>query len=131
VGKLLRSRGVVFSGAVAILALSAVSDIAYLSSNPPDIEREAKLVSPELTGDSCVVFVSEGYSKSLFLVFQPQFARHECLNFFHRKIVLASHPYVRPDQQDDAESFFRGLNFVEQKRIRVGGGQIIVMRQHH
>lgn len=131
VGKLLRSRGIVFSGAVAILTLSAVSDIAYLSSNPPDIGREAKLVSPELTGDSCVVFVSEHYSKSLFLVFQPQLAARECMNFFHRKIVLASHAYVRPDQQSDAESFFRGLNFVEQKRIRVGGGQIIVMRQHY
>lgn len=129
VGKLLRSRGMVLAGAIAILVLSAVSDITYLSSNLPDIGREAKLVGPELTGDSCVVFVSEGYSKPLFLVFQPQLAARECMNFFHRKIVLASHPYVRPDQQSDAESFFRGLNFVQQKQIRAGGGQIIVMRQ--
>ncbi|MGH9610354.1 MAG: hypothetical protein ACRD34_11860 [Bryobacteraceae bacterium] len=129
VGKLLRSRRPVLTGALAILALSAASDIAYLSSNPPDIGREANQVVPELTGDSCVVFVSEHYSESLFLVFQPQLAAHECMNFFHRKIVLASHPYVRPDQQSDAESFFRGLNFIERKRIHVAGGQIVVMQQ--
>ncbi len=51
------------------------------------------------------------------------------MNFFHSHIVLASHPYVRKDQQEDAESYFRGLNFVEVKRIRAGGGQIIVMDQ--
>lgn len=116
-------------GAAAILGLSAICDIGYLASHPPDIGRVAQLVGPELTGDSCVVFVSERYSKLLFLVFQPQVAAHECLNFFHRKVVLASHPYVRPDQQSDAESFFRGLNFLPQKRIHAGGGQILVMRQ--
>lgn len=117
-------------GAIVILGLSAICDIGYLASHPPDIGRVAQLVTPELTGDSCVVFVSERYSKSLFLTFQPQLAAHECLNFFHRKVVLASHPYVRPDQQSDAESFFRALNFVPQKRIHVaGGGQILVMRQ--
>ncbi|MGH9583485.1 MAG: hypothetical protein ACRD4O_11165, partial [Bryobacteraceae bacterium] len=131
VGRLLNSRWPVSIGAAAILVLSAACDIAYLASHPPDIGREAKLVGPELTGDSCVVFVSERYSKSLFLVFQPRLASHECRNFFHRKVVLASHPYVRPDQQRDAESFFRGLNFIPEKRIRAGGGQILVMRQAH
>lgn len=128
-GRLLKSRLPLLAGATAVLVLSAAADIAYLASNPPDIGRVAKLVGPQLTDDSCVVFVSERYSKSLFLVFQPELADHECLNFFHRKIVLASHPYVRPDQQSDAESFFLGLNFVSTKRIHAGGGQIVVMQQ--
>jgi 4-amino-4-deoxy-L-arabinose transferase-like glycosyltransferase len=128
-GRLLNSPRPLLIGAGALLLLSAVCDITYLSSSPVDIGREAKLVKAELTGNSCVVFVSERLSKTLFLVFQPELARHECIDFFHSKIVLASHAYVSPDQQRDAESFFRGLNFVPVKRTRAGGGQIVVMEQ--
>lgn len=129
VGWLLKSTWPVLIGATALLVLSAASDITYLAAGPPDIGRVARLTTPELTGDSCVVFVSERYSESLFLVFQPQLAARECMNFFHHKIVLASHPYVLPNQQSDAESFFRALNFVQRKRIHAGGGKIVVMQQ--
>lgn len=82
-----------------------------------------------MQGDACVVFVSEQLSEPMFLLFEPRLARYECLNFAHRRIVLASHPYVRADQQQDAESYFHALNFQEAKRVRVGGGQVLVLDQ--
>ena len=94
-----------------------------------DTEAEAALIAPELTSDACVVFVSERFSKPLFQLFQPGLKERECLTFSHERIVLASHPYVGPEQQTNAESFFRGLNFSETKRIRSGGGQIVIMQQ--
>jgi len=117
--------------AVAVLSilLFALGDVEYFGNRSEDMQAVASLVGPELTGDSCVVFVSERLSKSLFLLFDPELAKHECRDFFHRRVILASHPYVRPDQQQDAESFFRGLNFAEAKRVRAGGGQIIVMEE--
>jgi len=118
------------AAAVLLIVLCAIGDANYLRNRTEeDFPSEAAMVAPELTGNSCVVFVSEGLSPQLFLLFDPSLEKRECLNFFHDRVVLASHPYVRPSQQEDAESYFRGLNFIETKRIRAGGGQIVVMEQ--
>jgi 4-amino-4-deoxy-L-arabinose transferase-like glycosyltransferase len=121
---------------VAAIAASLVVLIAFLAADleliaaPKDnFALETKYVAPELKGDSCVVFTSEFFSRPLFLLIQPELQSRECVNFFHHRIVLASHPYVRPDQQQNAESFFRGLNFRETKRIRAGGGEIVVYQE--
>jgi len=95
-----------------------------------DVRAEAEAIPAALQGDSCVVFVSEQLSKPLFLVFQPELARHECTNFAHHRVVLASHPYVREEQQQDVESYFQALNFAPVKRIRLGGGQVLVLDQN-
>jgi 4-amino-4-deoxy-L-arabinose transferase-like glycosyltransferase len=115
--------------AMLLIAISIASNVPYLLSGNDDLQHEAMLVAPELTARSCVVFVSERLSEPMFLLFEPNLKEWECMNFFHGRVVLASHPYVRPDQQEDAESYFRGLNYVEVKRIRVGGGQIVVMQE--
>lgn len=122
------------AGAILLIAVACISDAQSLfafsiSPNREDVQALASAVPPQLEPDSCVVFVSEKFSKALFLVFEPQLNARECTDFFDRRIVLASHPYVRPDQQQDAESFFRGLNFVPTKRLAIGGGQIVVMQQ--
>lgn len=114
--------------AALLLLICAAGDGLYLGGPFEDVQTEAARVAPELTSNSCVVFVSQRFSKVLFVLFAPELANRECLNFFHKRIVLASHPYVRPEQQADAESFFRGLNFSETKRIRSGGGQIVIMQ---
>jgi hypothetical protein len=113
--------------ALAVLIVCGLADFELISGPKENLALESTYIPPELSGDACVVFVSEKYSKPLFLVFQPTLGAHECLDFFHQRIVLASHPYVHPDQQADAEGFFRGLNYHEVKRIRSGGGQIVVM----
>lgn len=112
---------------IAVLVICGLADLQFVTVPKGNLALESRYVAPELVGDSCVVFVSEQYSKPLFLVFQPHLDGRECQNFFHRRIVLASHSYVRPDQQADAEGFFQGLNFREIKRIRSGGGEIVVM----
>lgn len=115
-------------GATAlILLLCILADAQYAATIHEDLRSETALIPPQLQGDSCVVFVSEGLSPALFLTFDPNLRAHECGNFFHRRAVLASHAYVTPFQQEDAESFFRGLNFTETRRIPAGGGQIVVM----
>lgn len=113
---------------VLLLALCVLRDIDYLANPKEDLAQEAAMVRPELVGDSCVVFVSEGLSKPLFTVFDPGLEQRVCQEFFHSRAILASHAYVRPSQQQNAESFFRGLNFTPVKRIQVGGGQIVVMQ---
>jgi 4-amino-4-deoxy-L-arabinose transferase-like glycosyltransferase len=129
IARLLNARRVVAIGAAAFLVLSLVADISWLAGPHPDIAREAKLARSQLRPGSCVVFVSEGLSKPLFLVFQPQLAGDECLNFFHRRIVLAIHPYVSPELRGQAEAFFRGLNFIPTERFRSGGGEIVIEQQ--
>jgi 4-amino-4-deoxy-L-arabinose transferase-like glycosyltransferase len=134
VGKLPSRRPLAIGIAWAAVLLSAIADYRYLQH--PGMERAtedmralAAAVPNELTPGSCVVFVSERFSRYLFLEFEPSLAERECVDFFHGRVILASHPYVRPDQEEDAESFFRGLNFHQLKRVRIGGGQIVVMRQ--
>jgi hypothetical protein len=113
--------------AAALIALSLVTDAQYATTSTENLREVARLIPSQLRGDSCVVFVSERLSRNLFLLVDPDLRGRECGNFFHGRVVLASHAYVTPFQQEDAESFFRGLNFVEVKRVRAGGGQIIVM----
>lgn len=105
-------------------------DAENFTIRPYNLAKATRLIAPELTADSCVVFVSERLSRAIFRVFDPNLASHECKNFFHKRIVLASHPFVRADQQDDAESYFRGLNFVQEKQIATSGSKIIVLEQH-
>ncbi len=119
---------------IPLLAVCAAADAQYLlpppdSSRREDLQATAASVPGQLQGDSCVVFVSERFSRALFLVFEPELARHECLDFFHSRIVLAIHPYVTLDQQQDAESYFRGLDLVETNRLYAGGGRVVVMQQ--
>ena len=121
---------VIVAFALLGVVLSCTIDIGYLRQSDQDLQAETALIRPQLTGDSCVVFVSERLSKSLFLLFDPALDTHECLNFFHKRVVLASHPYVRPDEQANAESYFRGLNFREESRMSAGGGKIIVLEQN-
>jgi hypothetical protein len=111
----------------SLIVLCLLADVRYVLTTTEDLRSETALVRPLLRGDSCVVFVSERLSKNLFLLFDPGLESRECGNFFHRRAVLASHADVTGFQQEDAESFFRGLNFIEVKRIRAGGGQIVVM----
>lgn len=118
------------SAFAALLSVACViGDVEDFTMRPYDVAKAVGLVGPQLTGNSCVVFVSESLSKSIFLVFDPGLGAHECKDFFHKRVVLASHPFVRPDQQEDAESFFRGLNFQEKKRLEESGSKIIVLEQ--
>ena len=117
------------AGAV-LLVLYAIGSMQYVRENRnTDVEALASRVTREIRGDSCVVLVSERLSPRLFLLFQPELKQKECLNFLHKQVVLAIHPFVLSEQQHDAESFFEGLNFVETKRIRIKGGEIIDMNQ--
>ncbi len=111
-----------------LIALCLIGDGEYLANRTQDVRAEADIIPSLLTGDSCVVFVSQGLSKYLFLMLQPRLDARICNDFFHQRAVLASHAYVRPQQQENAESFFRGLSFTEVKRLRVGGGQIVVVK---
>lgn len=115
------------AGGVGVVVVCALIDIELISGPKENLALESTYVAPQLTGDSCVVFVSEKFSRPLFLVFQPQLDKRECQDFFHHRVVLASHPYVHPDQQADAEDYFRGLNYHEIRRMRSGGGEIVVM----
>ncbi len=115
---------------IVLLFLCTVGSLQYVRENlNTDFEALANRVTQEIRGDACVVLVSERLSPRLFLLFQPELKQKECLNFVHKQVVLAIHPFVLPEQQHDAESFFRGLNFVETKRIRIKGGEIIDMNQ--
>ncbi len=112
-----------------VLAISISFDADYLFASKEDLQSEADAVLPQLKGDSCLVFVSQGLSRQFFLLFKPELGAYECHDFFHHRIVMASHPYVRMDQQEDAEAFFRGLGFQEKIRLNLGGGRIVVDEQ--
>ena len=115
-------------GAVVLLTLCVAGDSEYFAQPRENLRAETGVLPPLLTGDSCVVFVSGGLSKDLFLVFDPHLASRQCHDYFHQRVILASHPYVAPEQQENAESLLRGLNFHEQSRVEVGGGQIVTMQ---
>ncbi|MDQ2949272.1 MAG: hypothetical protein M3Y27_25590, partial [Acidobacteriota bacterium] len=75
-GWLIEHKGVtrIVAGAIAaVLTLLCVAgDVVYLrSAKSTDLKKEADAIPHDLTRDSCVVFVSEGLSRFLFLVFQP------------------------------------------------------------
>ena len=118
------------AGAV-LLILCTVGCMQYVGENRNiDVEAVADRATREIrSDDACVVLVSERLSPRLFLLFQPELKQKECVDFLHKQVVLAIHPFVLPEQQQDAETFFRGLNFEETKRIRIKGGEIIDMNQ--
>ena len=112
---------------VFAILLCIPGDVEYLRTEPDDIAKLAALVRPQLSGDSCVVFVSQRQSRYIFEVFDPTLAKYECQNFFHKRIVLAIHPFVRPEQEREARIFFRGLDFEETDRKLMGDGKVITM----
>jgi hypothetical protein len=115
--------------AICIFAalLCLPGDVDYFRTKPADMAELAALVRPQLTGDACVVFVSERLSRYLFEVFDPGLQSYECQNFFHKKVVLAIHPFVRPDQEREARVFFKGLDFKQTYIASVGGGKVITI----
>jgi hypothetical protein len=114
------------SAASLMVVLCAPAIFDFISSPGPNIADLVQAAKENLTSNSCIVFVSEGESPYFFLLYDPTIWDHECRNFFAKRIILASHPWVRPDQQRDAEMVFRGLNFVETRRIRVADSLVIV-----
>lgn len=114
----------------ALLILCSISlDASYLTSKDEDVQAQAAAISRELTGNACVVFISQGLSKDLFVLFQPRLAQYECLNFFHHRVVLAIHPYVGEDDRKHADSYFYGLGFHERKRLSFGHGEVVILEQ--
>ncbi len=111
---------------VAIL-LCIPGDIEYIRTQPPDLAKLTALVRPQLGGDTCVVFVSQRLSRYIFEVYDPDLAKYECQNFFHKRIVLAIHPFVRAEQERDARIFFRGLDFEETHRDALDDGKVITL----
>jgi len=111
---------------IAIL-LCIPGDLEYVRTQPADLAKLTALVRPQLGGDTCVVFVSQRLSRYIFEVYDPDLAKYECQNFFHKRIVLAIHPFVRPEQEHDARIFFRGLDFEETHRDVLGDGKVITM----
>ena len=106
-------------------------DIEYLRTEPPDLAKLTAMVRPQLGADTCVVFVSQRLSRYIFEVYDPGLAKYECLNFFHKRIVLAIHPFVRPELEREARTFFRGLDFEETHRDGVGKGKVITLDATH
>jgi hypothetical protein len=104
--------------------------VEYLLTKPADLAKLTESVRPQLTGDSCVVFVSQRLSRYLFEVFDPGLTKYECQNFFHKRVVLAIHPFVRADQERDARVFFRGLDFDETNRSVSNEGKVITLDAH-
>lgn len=119
------------ASAVAVLAIACcIPSIAkYLTFRGENLEGQAAAISSKLTNGSCVVFLSEGLSKNLFTLFQPELVDRECLNFFHRRVVIAIHPYVSLKWRSDVDSYFQALNFHEHERVRFGTGEIVVLEQ--
>jgi hypothetical protein len=113
--------------ALLVFALCIPPDAYYLLSPPGDLQALTALIRPELGDDGCLVFVSEGPSRDLFLLFDPSLEARECRNFTHARVVLAEHPYVAPADQRNAELYFRGLNFVEKKRQSQADGQVVTL----
>lgn len=124
-----KARIAALTAAAVLLLLCIYRNAEYLMTAKENVRAIGERVRPLLKGDSCVVFVSEGLSKPLLTYFDPNLGSKECFEFFHHRIVMVSHPYVRPDQQEDAESFFKGLDFGEADRVDVGNGTIVVMDQ--
>jgi hypothetical protein len=122
-----KSRIAAWPVAALFLAFCLAGNYTLLTSRSENMKALADAGLHEVTKDSCVVFVSERLSPSIFRTLQPKLSAVECLNFFHPLIIMLVHPYVEPNQQKDAEVYFRGLNFHEVKRTRVGGGEMIVV----
>ncbi len=125
-----RVRRVVCTGIGVLLILCCLPvNAGYWTSQDEDVQAQAATISDELTDSSCIVFLSEGLSKDLFVLFRPQLASHECLNFFHQRVIIAIHPYVGTYDRENAASYFRGLGFRETKRFHRGTGGTVIMEQ--
>jgi hypothetical protein len=122
-------RFAILSPVIIVIAtlLCIPGDINYLQTQPPDMAKLAALVRPQLAGDTCVVFVSQRLSRYIFGVYDPDLAKYECQNFFHKRIVLAIHPFVKPEQEREARIFFRGLDFKETHSDVLGNGKVITL----
>jgi hypothetical protein len=112
---------------VLTILLCIPGDVEYLRTEPNDMAKLTALVRPQLSGDACIVFVSQPLSRYLFEVFDPALDKYECQNFFHKRVVLAIQPFVKPEQEREAYIFFVGLDFEETHRDLLGGGKIITM----
>lgn len=125
-----RSKYLAYALAAVFIGLSVAGDYTLLTTRTENVAKLTALVAPELQSDGCVVFLSEGLlTHEMFFVFDPSLRSRECTDFFHHRILLLSHPYVRPDQQRDGETYFRGLDFIETKRIPAGDGLLLVLEQ--
>ena len=125
-----RSKYLAYAVAAVFIGLSVAGDYTLLTTRAENVAKLTAQVAPELRDDSCVVFLSEGMlTHEMFFVFNPSLRSRECTHFFHHRILLLSHPYVRLDQQRDGETYFRGLDFVETKRIAAGDGLLLVLEQ--
>lgn len=112
-----------------LILCSIPLDATYLTSQDEDVQAQAAAISRELTGNACVVFISQGLSKDLFVLFQPRLAQYECLNFFHHRVILAIHPYVGEEDRKHADSYFYGLGFHERRRLSFGRGEVVILEQ--
>jgi hypothetical protein len=110
-----------------LFALCLPADALYLLNPPADLEDLTAAIRPELGDKGCLVFVSEGMSRFLFLLFDPDLEARECRNFSPTRVVLAEHPYVVAADKRNAELYFRGLNFTEKKRQAEADGQVITL----
>jgi 4-amino-4-deoxy-L-arabinose transferase-like glycosyltransferase len=120
-------RPLTYASAASLLAVLCVPALfEYVTTPAPDVGQLVRMTDQNITQNSCIVFVSERESPYFFLLYDPEIWKHECHNFFSKRIILASHPWVKPEQQRDAELFFRGLDFVEKKRVKVDSGLVIV-----
>jgi hypothetical protein len=112
---------------VLLLVLCLPADVFYLLDPPGDLEDLTAIIQPELGDKGCLVFVSEGMSRFLFLLFDPGLETRECRNFNADRIVLVEHPYVVPADKRNAELYFRGLNYIEKKRQGEADGQVVTL----
>jgi 4-amino-4-deoxy-L-arabinose transferase-like glycosyltransferase len=125
-----KNKYLAYTLAALFIGFSVAGDYTLLTTRTENVAKLTALVAPELQGDTCVVFLSEGrLTHEMFFVFDPNLRYHECRHFSHHRILLLSHPYVRPDQQRDGETYFRGLDFIETKRIAAGDGLLLVLDQ--
>jgi hypothetical protein len=114
------------AAALVLVGVSAIAGITSAALDRIDVGAEAAAIVPNLTANSCVVFLSAGLSRDLFAFFQPALAHRDCLEFFHERIVVAEHPFVTADQKANADTFFRALNFIPVRTQSIGGGEIVV-----
>jgi 4-amino-4-deoxy-L-arabinose transferase-like glycosyltransferase len=125
-----KNKYLAYALAAIFVGFSVAGDYTLLTTRTENVAKLTALVGPELQGDSCVVYLSEGLlTHEMFFIFDPSLRSRECTQFFHHRILLLSHPYVRADQQRDGETYFRGLDFIEAKRVAAGDGLLLVLDQ--
>jgi hypothetical protein len=119
--------GWLISGALFLLV--AAGDYNLLTKQPENFAELSRVAVQEISEDSCVVFISDRLSGNLFDVIEPRLRQKECKHFFYKRILLLSHPYVLPAEQEDGEGYFRGLSYYQVKRLYAGSGVVVVLEQ--